>query len=152
ADDVASRRLFVGDPLSQGDPSSRHRRTAQGRREDARHAGRGFFRAQRASTRGRADGAHLMLAQVKKPEDSKYPWDYYQIPTRIPGEQAFGPPNPACPLVKGWAPPKRLRSVICGYRDSAVSRAQPRLCRMHKIQEAQTRPRAAMTRVRSRWR
>ena len=43
----------------------------------------------------------LMLVQVKKPEDSKYPWDYYQILTRIPGEQVFGPPNPACPLVKG---------------------------------------------------
>ena len=43
----------------------------------------------------------LMLVQVKRPEDSKYPWDYYQILTRIPGEQAFGPPNPACPLVKG---------------------------------------------------
>jgi branched-chain amino acid transport system substrate-binding protein len=43
----------------------------------------------------------LMLAQVKKPEESKYPWDYYTILTHIPGEQAFGPPNPACPLVKG---------------------------------------------------
>ena len=43
----------------------------------------------------------LMLVQVKRPEDSKYPWDYYQILTRIPGEQAFGPPNLACPLVKG---------------------------------------------------
>jgi branched-chain amino acid transport system substrate-binding protein len=43
----------------------------------------------------------LMLAQVKKPEDSKAPWDYYQILAHIPGEQAFGPPNPACPLVKG---------------------------------------------------
>jgi branched-chain amino acid transport system substrate-binding protein len=43
----------------------------------------------------------LMLVQVKKPEDSKYPWDCYQILTRIPGEQAFGPPNPACLLVKG---------------------------------------------------
>jgi branched-chain amino acid transport system substrate-binding protein len=42
----------------------------------------------------------LILVQVKKPEDSKYPWDYYQILARIPGEQAFGPPNPACPLVK----------------------------------------------------
>jgi branched-chain amino acid transport system substrate-binding protein len=52
----------------------------------------------------RADGLmvhDLMLVQVKKPEDSKYPWDYYQILTHIPGEQAFGPPNPACPLVKG---------------------------------------------------
>src|SRR5947209_11004140 len=40
----------------------------------------------------------LMLVQVKKPEDSKYPWDYYQILTRISGEQAFGPPDPACSL------------------------------------------------------
>ncbi len=43
----------------------------------------------------------LILVQVKKPEDSKYPWDYYQILTHTPGDQAFGPPNPACPLVKG---------------------------------------------------
>jgi branched-chain amino acid transport system substrate-binding protein len=43
----------------------------------------------------------LILVQVKKPEESKYPWDYYQILARIPGDQAFGPPNPACPLVKG---------------------------------------------------
>ena len=41
----------------------------------------------------------LMLAQVKRPEESKYPWDYYTILTHIPGEQAFGPPNAACPLV-----------------------------------------------------
>jgi len=42
----------------------------------------------------------LVLVQVKKPEESKYPWDYYRILAHIPGEQAFGPPNPACPLVK----------------------------------------------------
>ena len=42
----------------------------------------------------------LILVQVKTPEESKYPWDYYKILTHIPGEQAFGPPNPACPLVK----------------------------------------------------
>jgi branched-chain amino acid transport system substrate-binding protein len=42
----------------------------------------------------------LMLVQVKTPEESKYPWDYYKILTQISGEQAFGPPNPACPLVK----------------------------------------------------
>ena len=43
----------------------------------------------------------LILVQVKKPEESKYPWDYYRILTHIPGDQAFGPPNPACPQVKG---------------------------------------------------
>ena len=42
----------------------------------------------------------LMLVQVKKPEESKYPWDYYTIVAKISGEDAFGPPDPACPLVK----------------------------------------------------
>lgn len=42
----------------------------------------------------------LILVQVKSPEESKYPWDYYKILAHIPGEQAFGPPNPACSMVK----------------------------------------------------
>jgi branched-chain amino acid transport system substrate-binding protein len=42
----------------------------------------------------------LMLVQVKKPEESKYPWDYYTILAKIPGDEAFGPPDPACSLVK----------------------------------------------------
>jgi branched-chain amino acid transport system substrate-binding protein len=42
----------------------------------------------------------LVLAQVKSPEESKYPWDYYKILTTIAGEQAFGPPNPECSLAK----------------------------------------------------
>ena len=42
----------------------------------------------------------LMLVQVKTPEESKYPWDYYKMLSHIPGDEAFGPPNPACPLVK----------------------------------------------------
>ncbi|HEU0151547.1 MAG TPA: ABC transporter substrate-binding protein, partial [Bradyrhizobium sp.] len=42
----------------------------------------------------------LVLAQVKSPEDSKYPWDYYKILATIAGEDAFGPPDPACPMVK----------------------------------------------------
>src|SRR6202166_5291125 len=42
----------------------------------------------------------LMLVQVKSPEESKYPWDYYKILAKISGEDAFGPQNPACPLVK----------------------------------------------------
>ncbi|KIZ47512.1 MULTISPECIES: ABC transporter substrate-binding protein [Rhodopseudomonas] len=40
----------------------------------------------------------LVLVQVKKPEESKYPWDYYKILAHIPGDQAFGPPDPACKL------------------------------------------------------
>jgi len=42
----------------------------------------------------------LVLVQVKKPEESKEPWDYYKILAHIPGDQAFGPPDPACPLIK----------------------------------------------------
>ncbi|MBU6456684.1 MAG: ABC transporter substrate-binding protein [Bradyrhizobium sp.] len=42
----------------------------------------------------------LMLVQVKTPEESKYPWDYYKVLAHIPGDQAFGPPDPVCPLVK----------------------------------------------------
>jgi branched-chain amino acid transport system substrate-binding protein len=42
----------------------------------------------------------LILVQVKTAAESKYPWDYYKILTHIPGEQAFGPPNPACAMVK----------------------------------------------------
>jgi branched-chain amino acid transport system substrate-binding protein len=42
----------------------------------------------------------LMLVQVKSPDESKYPWDYYKILAKIPGEEAFGPPDPACPMIK----------------------------------------------------
>ena len=42
----------------------------------------------------------LMLVQVKKPDESKYPWDYYTILATIPGEEAFGPPDAACPMLK----------------------------------------------------
>jgi len=43
----------------------------------------------------------MYLAQVKKPEESKYPWDYYNIRQVIPGDQAFLPLSKSkCPLVK----------------------------------------------------
>jgi branched-chain amino acid transport system substrate-binding protein len=42
----------------------------------------------------------LWLVQVKAPAESKYPWDYYNILTTISGEKAFGPPDPACSMVK----------------------------------------------------
>ncbi|HWM83488.1 MAG TPA: ABC transporter substrate-binding protein [Pseudolabrys sp.] len=40
----------------------------------------------------------LVLVQVKSPEESKAPWDYYKILTTIKGDDAFGPPDPACNL------------------------------------------------------
>ena len=43
----------------------------------------------------------MYLAQVKKPSESKYPWDYYHIRQVIPGDQAFMPLSKSvCPLVK----------------------------------------------------
>jgi branched-chain amino acid transport system substrate-binding protein len=42
----------------------------------------------------------LMLVQVKKPDESKYPWDYYKVLAKISGAAAFGPPDPACAMVK----------------------------------------------------
>ena len=42
----------------------------------------------------------LWLVEVKKPEESKYPWDYYKILAKIPGDEAFGPPDPACAMAK----------------------------------------------------
>jgi len=52
----------------------------------------------------RADGlmVHTMyVMQVKKPAESKYPWDYYQVIKVMSGEEAFGSqPDPTCPLIK----------------------------------------------------
>ena len=43
----------------------------------------------------------MLLLQVKKPGESKAPWDYYHVKDVIPGEQAFKPlAQSACPLVK----------------------------------------------------
>jgi len=43
----------------------------------------------------------LLLAQVKTPQDSKAPWDYYRILATIPGEQAFPPlEGEGCALAK----------------------------------------------------
>ncbi len=42
----------------------------------------------------------MYFAQVKTPAESTRPWDYYKILAKISGEDAFGPPDPACPLVK----------------------------------------------------
>jgi branched-chain amino acid transport system substrate-binding protein len=52
----------------------------------------------------RADGRKIhpaYLMEVKKPSESKYPWDYYKVRATIPADQAFRPLNAGeCPLVK----------------------------------------------------
>jgi len=43
----------------------------------------------------------VMVVQVKKPEESRYPGDFYHILSTIPGDQAFlSLADSACPLVK----------------------------------------------------
>jgi branched-chain amino acid transport system substrate-binding protein len=52
----------------------------------------------------RADGRRIIpayLFEVKKPEESKYPWDYYKLVATIPAEDAAKPLEASdCPLVK----------------------------------------------------
>ncbi|WP_315777460.1 MULTISPECIES: ABC transporter substrate-binding protein [unclassified Bradyrhizobium] len=52
----------------------------------------------------RADGRRLIpayLFEVKKPEESKYPWDYYKLIAKIAPEDAAKPLEASeCPLVK----------------------------------------------------
>jgi ABC-type branched-subunit amino acid transport system substrate-binding protein len=52
----------------------------------------------------RADGRKIhpgYLFEVKKPSESKYPWDYYKTVATIPAEEAFLPLDKSpCPLLK----------------------------------------------------
>jgi branched-chain amino acid transport system substrate-binding protein len=52
----------------------------------------------------RADGRKIhpaYLFEVKKPSESKYPWDYYKLVATIPADEAVIPlDKSACPLVK----------------------------------------------------
>jgi branched-chain amino acid transport system substrate-binding protein len=52
----------------------------------------------------RIDGRKIhsaYLFQVKKPSESKYPWDYYKLLATIPADEAFRPlAQSECPLVK----------------------------------------------------
>jgi branched-chain amino acid transport system substrate-binding protein len=52
----------------------------------------------------RADGRKIhpaYLFEVKKPSESKYPWDYYKLIATIPADEAFLPlEKSVCPLVK----------------------------------------------------
>jgi branched-chain amino acid transport system substrate-binding protein len=42
----------------------------------------------------------MYLVEVKKPEESRYRWDYYKILQTIPGEEGFRPMDDGgCPLL-----------------------------------------------------
>jgi len=43
----------------------------------------------------------MYLFQVKKPEESTSPWDYYKLLAEVPADQAFRPlKDGGCSLVK----------------------------------------------------
>jgi branched-chain amino acid transport system substrate-binding protein len=44
----------------------------------------------------------MYLFEVKRPEESKYPWDYYKVRATILAAEAFRPLSQGgCPLVNG---------------------------------------------------
>jgi branched-chain amino acid transport system substrate-binding protein len=48
----------------------------------------------------------MYLVQVKKPSESKAPWDYYKVLAPIPADAAFRRlAESTCPLVKKWHKP-----------------------------------------------
>jgi branched-chain amino acid transport system substrate-binding protein len=60
------------------------------------------FFAQNAKIREDGRMVHdMLLVEVKKPSESKAPWDYYKILRVIPGDEAYGTlADSTCPLVK----------------------------------------------------
>jgi branched-chain amino acid transport system substrate-binding protein len=51
----------------------------------------------------RADGAmihDMYVMQVKTPQESRYPWDYYRVVKKMSGGEAFGPITGLCPLAR----------------------------------------------------
>jgi branched-chain amino acid transport system substrate-binding protein len=49
----------------------------------------------------RSDGVmihNMYVMQVKSPQESKYPWDYFKVVKVMSGEEAFGPITGLCPL------------------------------------------------------
>ena len=80
-------------------------RFAAPEREVAETAGRAdFVRSALVGARIRADGRVIRdvhLARVKKPEQSKGAWDYFELLNVIKGDDAFRPvAQSVCPLLK----------------------------------------------------
>ena len=43
----------------------------------------------------------MYVVRVKKPNESKYPWDYHEVIATVPAEEAFQPLGKStCPLVR----------------------------------------------------
>ena len=78
----------------------------------------------------RADGRKIhpmYLFEVKKPSESKGPWDYYKLRATIPAEEAFRPlKDGGCPLVGGYDTHSEPRA-------SRTDRPRRRISRMFEI-------------------
>src|SRR6059058_300102 len=72
----------------------------------------------------RVDGRKIhpaYLVEVKKPSESKGPWDYYKIRATIPAEQAFRPLDQGdCPLVKKYRDADREPVTLFGVPTQAL--------------------------------
>jgi branched-chain amino acid transport system substrate-binding protein len=43
----------------------------------------------------------IYLFEIKKPEESKYPYDYYKLLATVPADKAFRPiADGGCPMIK----------------------------------------------------
>src|SRR5262249_684753 len=78
----------------------------------------------------RADGAmihDMYVMQVKSPQESKYPWDYYKVVKKMAGEEAFGPITGLSPLGKkqcaAAAPEPSRGAAACAIPDSSSCHA-----------------------------
>ena len=70
----------------------------------------------------RADGVmihDMYVMQVKSPQESKYPWDYYKVVKNMNGEEAFGPITGLCPLAPKRRSDGRRRGLT--YRRAACT-------------------------------
>ncbi len=87
----------------------------------------------------RADGRKIhpaYLFEVKKPAESKGPWDYYKVRATIPADQAFRPLKDGdCPLVKRYR--TRCASHAGWRRDGRARSASPRRSTRHRATDRQ---------------
>ena len=89
--------------LSQGGRGAQERCRRQGRgRQDEGTADRRSAVRQGHGPRRRPQVHDMYLFEVKKPSESKGPWDYYKLRATIPAAEAFRPlKDGGCPLVSG---------------------------------------------------
>ena len=95
------RHLFGDAELSEGGQGRRHQGHRSRRQEAEGTAGRRRLRARRKVLANGRMVHDLYLFEVKKPSESKKPWDYYKQLAVVPGDKAFfTAKDSGCPLTK----------------------------------------------------